>query len=233
MAISYEVVLNKLTNPDSYAPRVKPLNTVTLANLLKDISDASTLAPADIEATVIAFIERIQAEVIRGNQVKVDGLAIFSASVSAKMTTPTEDLPVDAKINVNVKSHPGITKVVRDGASLERIESSSQSPNLVTVTATTGSLTALEATNVVEILGSRLNFTLANADEGVFFVPLAGGAAIRATTYINKGDAKLTFVVPATIGGGSAQYTLQIRSRRKNSDTLRTGSWPTVIVSSA
>lgn len=231
MPIAYEVVLNKLTTPDSYAPRVKPKNTVTLANLLKDISAASTLAPADVEATVVAFIERVQAELIRGNQVKVDGLAIFSASIKAKLASPNADLPAGAKVNVNVKAHPGITKAVREGASLERVEASSQTPNLASVVAITGMLDELVENNVIEITGSRLKFDPSKSDEGVFFVP-PSGPALRASTYINLGDSKITLVVPA-LSIGTVSYTLQVRSRRKNSLILRTGSWPTPIVSGA
>lgn len=229
MPIAYEVVLNKLTTPDSYAPRVKPKNTVTLSGLLKDISAASTLAPADIEATVVAFIERVQAEIIRGNQVKVDGLAIFSASIKARMAAVTDPLPADAKVNVNVKAHLGITSAVRSEATLERTETSSQAPNLTSVSAITGSLDELVETNVVEITGSRLNFDSTKSDEGVFFVP-SSGVTSRATTYINKGDTKITFVVPA-ISVGMVSYTLQVRSRRRGSLTLRTGSWPTPVTS--
>jgi len=46
----------------------------------------------------------------------------------------------------------------------------------------------------------------------------------------NKGDTKITFVVPA-ISVGMVSYTLQVRARRPNSLTLRTGAWPTLISS--
>ena len=48
MPIEYEVALNKLTTPTSYAARVRPQYTVRLNDLLKDIASSCTVTPADI-----------------------------------------------------------------------------------------------------------------------------------------------------------------------------------------
>ncbi|MEI6513795.1 MAG: hypothetical protein WCO51_11070, partial [bacterium] len=179
MSIDYEVTLNKLTTPASYSARVKPKNTVVLDDLLTAISASCTLAPSDVAATVMNFITQVKSELLKGNSVHIDGLATFGTSISAKMATPTSDLPVDYQVKVNVNASRGLLDEVRDAANVTRISAPSLAPDLLTLTAVTGTLTSLLVNNTLTLEGDRLSFDPSHNDEGVFFVKVSDGTAVR------------------------------------------------------
>ena len=227
MPIEYEVALNKLTTPASYTPRVRSRGTVTTAELIRDISAQSTLSEADARAMLIALAERVAAELRAGNSVSIDGIVQLTPTLSAKLAGPTDPLPADATIGIGARVDVKLVNGLRSDASLTRVEAANLSPSLLTVTATTGALTALAADNILEIKGERLSFDPTQSDEGAFFVP-PSGPAVRATNYLDKGDKRLRFAVPALTSGTS--YTLEVRKRSKGSQTLRSGAWATSLV---
>ncbi len=191
MPIEYEVALNKLTTPTSYAARVRPQYTVRLNDLLKDIASSCTVTPADINAVVTAFIDRVQTELARGNNVSIDGLGIYGVRIKAKMAQLTDPLPSDYKILVSVRPDRGIVQSVRGMASLARVEQTSKAPLLLVLTAWIGSVFAANPGSVYEIVGDRLAFDPAEPDEGVFFVPVSTGSAVRATNYLYRGEKRV------------------------------------------
>jgi nucleoid DNA-binding protein len=229
MSINYEPALNKLTTPVTYSARVKPKNTIVLDDLLQAISTSCTLSASDVAATVMNFIAQIQIELLKGNSVNIEGLARFGTSISAKMTSPTVDLPADAVVNVTAQAASGLLKAVRSGASVTRVATPSLAPDLLEVSAYTGSLTTLVAGTVMEIKGARLNFDASHNDEGVFFVKASDGTATRAAIFMNSGSKKLTFIVPSGLPTAGTAVRLEVRARRERSTLLRTGSWPTLL----
>jgi len=54
---------------------------------------------------------------------------------------------------------------------------------------------------LLELLGSRLKFDAAQADEGVFFTPAAGGAEVRSDNYLQVFPKTVQAIVPATLTG--------------------------------
>jgi len=229
MPIDYELVQNKITDPPSFTPIVRHKGTVRLGQLIADIADASTLSAADIQATVTALIERIQIELERGNLVNIDGLARFSLSIRAKLANPTDDLPTDAKIGVNVKPARHFAESLQGSASLNRIDATNQSPNMQNLEALTGSLSLFSPKDILELSGSRLTFTLAQADEGVFFCSVDGSVEVRADTYLTQTHGRLVFAVPEGVDGTTGQYVVELRSRGRTANVLRVSMWPTPI----
>ena len=229
MPIDYELVQNKITDPPSFTPIVRHKGTVKLEQLMADIADASTLSPADIQATVTALIERIQVELERGNLVNIDGLASFSLSIKAQTAGPQDDLPANARICVNVKASRALAKAVAESSAANRVDARNQAPILLDVHAGTGSLSALASKDVIRISGSQLHFNVDRLDEGVYLAPVDDGPAVRVETYIVHTRNRIVFVVPIGISGVEHQYRLEVRSRGRTTDQLRTSFWPTLL----
>jgi hypothetical protein len=75
--------------------------------------------------------------------------------------------------------------------------------------------------NIGELTGSRLRYDPAAADEGIFFVPAAGGAETKVDfVQLNK-PASQVFMVPALVAG---EYKLEVRARVGGAIQFRTGT---------
>jgi nucleoid DNA-binding protein len=228
MSIEYELSVNKLTTPPSYAPRVRPRATTGLEALAQRIADASTLAPADVQATLVAFTELIESELIAGNWVQLDGIGIITTSLTGRLAGPTDPLPEDSKVEIGFRADNRLRKNLRANAQFTRIDPSDQAPLLLALSVKVGIiLPDIRTNDVLELLGDRLSVDESKPDEGAFLVP-ATGPALRATNYLSNGDKKLLFAVPGGITDNT-EYTLQVRNRRQNSVALRTTSWPTLL----
>lgn len=229
MSLEYELSLNKLTTPDSYSPRVRPRATTGLQAIGQRIAAASTLAPADIQATLVAFTELIESELIAGNWVSLDGIGIITSSLTGRLAGPTDPLPADSKVEIGFRADGRLRRNVRANAELTRIDPSDQAPLLLTLAMKVGiALPSVTVPSVLELLGDRLRIDESKPDEGVFFAE-SGGSPQRVTNYLHNGDKQLLFAVPDGIADG-VEYTLQVRNRRKGSVTLRTTSWPILLL---
>ena len=229
MSIEYELSLNKLTTPPSYAPRVRPRATTGLAALGQRIAGSSTVAPADVQAVLVGLTEQIEADLIAGNWVALDGIGIITSSLKGRLASPTDPLPAGSEVEIGFRAEPRLRKNIRANAIYTRIDPSDQAPLLLTLTLKVGGDPGhISASNVLEILGDRLKIDLASADEGAYLVP-ASGPALRITNYLHNGDKQLLFALPDGITDGT-DYTLQVRNRRKGSITLRTASWPAPLI---
>lgn len=227
MAIEYEVALNKLTTRPSYAPRVRPKGTISSGALIRRAVALSTVSTADAQAVLTALLEIIVEELSDGNSVVVGGLVQLTPTLSAKLPDSSAALPANATIGIGTRVDAKLVNAVRAKATLTRVEATNLSPLLRTVTATTGSLTALVGGNVLEIKGERLKFDPTKPDEGVFFVTPAD-STIRVTTYLDNGDKRIRFIVPNDLTS-TFDYTIEVRKRAIGSQTLRSGSYSTPV----
>jgi len=82
--------------------------------------------------------------------------------------------------------------------------------------------------NVGTINGLRLQSDPGAADEGVFFVPAAGGEEHRAALVQRNKPRELVFIVPNTLTLG-ATYHLEVRARLNGAEDLRTGRLPATL----
>lgn len=229
MSIEYELSLNKLTTPPSYSPRVRPRATIGPAQLAAAISSATTMNEADVAGVLIALAEQVQTQLLAGNWVALDGIGILTTSLTGRLATPTDPLPEDSTLELGYRADSPLRARLRAAATYERIDPADQAPLLLTLTIKVGGiLPDVVTNNVLELLGDRLGLDPAQLDEGVFLVP-ATGPALRVTNYLQNGDKKLLFALPGGITD-STEYTLQVRNRRQNSVSLRTTSWPTLLI---
>jgi hypothetical protein len=225
MSIQYELSLNKLTTPASYAPRVRPRDTLDLATLGAQIAGSSTLALADVQAVLTSLTEQIQAGLLAGNWVALDGIGIITSSLTGRLPTPTSPLPSESQVDIGFRADTRLRKNLRANAHFERLEPTPQAPLLLTLVAESGGgLGSIAAGDVLRLSGDRLRVHPAVASEGVFLVGTTG-SPIKVENYLENGDKQLLFVLPS-LAGGSSSFTLEVRARRENSTTLRTTAWP-------
>jgi len=229
MSIQYDLSLNKLTTPASYAPRVRPRATTDTAALAAAIASTSSQSVADVQAVLISLAAQVQTQLLAGNQVQIDGLGIISATLRGRVPGPTDPLPDDATIEVGYRADNPLRKALQTQGQLERVDPENLAPLLLVLEAETGAgLLSLAAGDVLRLSGDRLKVNVAAADEGAFLISDVG-TANRVTNYLSNGDKELLFAVPATLNA-STTYTLWVRNRRKGSIALRSSAWPTPVV---
>jgi Domain of unknown function (DUF4469) with IG-like fold len=169
----------------------------------------------------------VQAELLAGNWVAIEGIGIVTTSIRAKVPTITDPLPADTTVEIGFRADNPLRQRIRAQAQYERIDPADQNPLLLTLTAQTGGgLGGVNAGDVLEFIGDRMKLDPLEADEGIFFED-GTNAPVKVTNYLYIADKRLQFAVPAgLISGGS--YTLVVRARRKNSVATRSASWPGV-----
>ncbi len=228
MSLQYELNVNKLTTPNSYAARVRPRATIGTDALAAAIGGATTFSAPDVKAVLLALAVQVQSELLAGNWVQIDGLGIITTSLKARVPAITDPLPADATAEIGFRADAQLRAQVQTQAQYERIEASDQSPLLLTCAAQTGGgINALAPSDVVQIIGDRLKCKVSLLDEGVFFVDPTGPAT-RVTNYLYNADKQLQFATPPGLSAG-INYRLEVRNRRKSSIALRTASWPSPV----
>lgn len=226
MSVEYAVVKNPLVE-GTFIARAQTKDTITTPDLLDDIVTLTGLSRPIVEAVIKALFDSIAEELKRGNNVSLTNLMTFALSISAVLSSPTSNLPPDAVLNVTVRIAREFAERVRSDITFQRVEADNLAPVLLTVTAITGSLTALRDRDIVQIEGSRLYFDMAQNDVGVYLIGADGNDA-HVMQYTEHGDKKITFIVPDSLSM-LTDYTLEVRTRGRNSlptSPLRVAAWP-------
>lgn len=104
MAIPFEFYANPNPDPEApkrYHPRVVAKGTVTLKEVVEDVSNRCTLSAADLNAAVTAIEQVVSERLANGYRVRLDGLGSFSLTLSS----PEIDDPTKVRAqNVAIKS---------------------------------------------------------------------------------------------------------------------------------
>ena len=77
------------------------------------------------------------------------------------------------------------------------------------------------------ISGEELKYNPDVAAEGIFFVPVAGGAETKVAVVLNRTDTRLFFHIPTTLTPGS--YKVEVRRTYTAAGTVRTGEIPEIL----
>jgi hypothetical protein len=131
-------------------------------------------------------------------------------------------------VDVQVSATPSLRATVRAGATLERQPAPRLTPHLVALHDLGSQTTNATITpgNIATIAGARLKLTPGHGEEGVFFVPLAGGAAVRVGVYQRNKPSELVFLIPHLPAG---QYHVEVRTRTRKGSELITGSLDDIV----
>lgn len=120
--MKYKAVLNKRSN--KWFPRsLNSGKTVSTDRLMEEIANASTVAPADVAATLRALCDAMRGHLCDGDKVKLDNIGTFYLMADASGNgVASEDLVDSSQINrVNVRFAPQKKRVGGGGGSKNSI----------------------------------------------------------------------------------------------------------------
>jgi len=232
MPIHYALFENNVTSdPDDYAAVVQPIDSVDLDALVRRMLDrGSTTTRADILAVMEDAIGACESLLLDGMRVNFGGLVELFPRVRGVFTGVTDAFD-PARHSVDVGANPGIRvrNTVRDQAGVAKDEAIKPAPNPLEYRDVGSDTTNDQVTpgNIGQLSGSRLKYDPAQADEGVFFLPTAGGADTKVSTMQKNKPGQLVFLVPALLVPGT--YYLEVRARMRALAELRSGRLDAVL----
>ena len=216
MPIQYALYENHITSdPNDYAAAVQITASADGDDLVQDIIDqGTTVTKPDILAVTAALMLALQRRLEMGQRVNYFGMSDYFPRVKGVFDGPVD--PWDpARHHLDVGTSPGseLRDAVRAGATTERVAATKPAPALIQYhdfTSDTNNDT-VSVGGAGQIVGSRLKFDAAQADEGIYFVATAGGETKVAMVTYNK-PGRLDFTVPATLLPGT--FNLEVRARQ-------------------
>jgi hypothetical protein len=122
--------VNALTTPQSYTLRYLPRNVVGYDELAEEIAKENpNYNEALVKAIMVALNQKIQENLIDGNQVTLENAFTYRLSFTAKLNEIDEPLPKkDELIQVKISpSHPFVAEV-RNSVKLEKLPPSEKLP---------------------------------------------------------------------------------------------------------
>lgn len=227
MPINYALFENNLTSdPDDFNAVVQiTFSADTDALITRVLEQGSTVTEADLRASAADLVKATKSLLLEGARVHFFGLADFFPRVKGVFSGPTDTFD-PARHSVDVAANPGsrVRQEVRAEATVNKVEAVKPAPNPIQFADNGSGTTNDQVTvgNIGEVVGSRLKFDTAQADEGIFFLATAGGETKVATAAVQTNKpGKVIFLIPATLIAGT--YNVEIRARVGGGTELRIG----------
>ncbi len=227
MPINYALFENNLTSdPDDFNAVVQITTGIDTDAIIKRVLDqGSTVTEADLRASAADLVKATRSFLLEGARVHFFGLADFFPRVKGKFTGPTDSFD-PLRHSVDVAANPGtrVRNEVRAGATVQKVEAVKPAPNPIQFADNGSSTTDDQVTvgNIGTVVGSRLKYDEAQADEGIFFIATAGGETKVANAAVQTNmPATVLFLIPATLIAGT--YNLEVRARVSGGTQLRIG----------
>ena len=188
------------------------------------LSLGSTVNRADILAVLEQLYQAVEMLTLEGSRVNVAGIVEIFPRLQGVFNGVTDTYD-PARHQAGVKAAVGarLREAVRQKAQVQKDEGGKPSPALLQYV-DTGSGTVdgtVTKGNIGTLNGARMKFNPSAADEGIFFLPTGGGAAVKVAAVQRNKPAQLIFLVPATLAAGS--YFLEVRARLTAAGDLRSG----------
>lgn len=235
MAINYALFENHLTSdPEDYAAQVKITGSADLEAIAdRMIDQGSTVTKADILAVLEDTIKASEGYLLDGYRVQLGGFCELFPRIKGVFNGIIDTFD-SSRHRIDVGANPGarVRKTVREGATVAKAEAIKPAPALLEyVDLGSGDVNGtITLDNIGTINGHRLKFDPGQADEGIYFVNVDGGAEVKATAIQKNKPGQLVFLVPAIASG---QYYLEVRKRFRDSSELRTGRLDETLETSA
>ncbi len=210
MALDYEVRPNYFKEGTWY-PRPVQKKRIPHKRLLEDVVTDTLITAADARAVVSAYARRIAYYLSHGYPVGIEGLVDFSISLSEEL--PDEEAVVSeaVKVRVNTRTDAELAKESSKNLELNKVRVSGRRPELDSLRdVRTGGKNVYTPGSIVKIKGANLKLDAEATDEGVFFVAVETGKAIRADTYSRLGSNLIDCQVPADVLG---QQYIEVHTR--------------------
>ncbi len=222
MPIQYSLRENHLTpDPNDFMASVTPTRTVEMEDIISRMIDrGSTVTKADILSVMEDFQKALEAFIEEGASIV---LPFANYSTSIKGVFEGQDASFDsAKHQVAINVNPGkeIKALTKKRLSVQKQEATVPQPNLAIFTDfNTGEKNSIITPGGMgQILGHRLKFDPAVAEDGIYFVKDDNNETKVTVVGQNK-PSVLMFMIPAELTSGD--YTLEVRV--KVGDNIRLG----------
>ena len=232
MAIKYTLTENLLTpDPNDYYPQVQITGRAGQEELAdRMLSLGSTVRKADILAVLSLLDEAAERLVLEGYRVDLAGVVDISPRMQGVFDGPGDGFDKSRHtLGVTANPSPGFISRIRQDATVSKEEAVKPMPDpLEFRDAATGNNNGpVTKGNIGTLNGSRLKLDLAHPDEGIFFVASSGGAVTKVETVSTNKPGQLVFLIPATLASG--EYSVQVRTRFRDSAEIRTGNLDAVL----
>lgn len=227
MPIKYYLQNNPITpDPNDCSARIQPNAILTQEEIVKKmLQRGSTLTESDILASLKMLSKVVIDEVKDGNNVNLPFVnlrpGIVGVFTSASDSYDASRHTIKATLSAGVDLYNDVQE-----ASVEKVRQPTPTPFILEFTdVVSGSVNSLLSIGGIgSILGEELKFNPANAEEGIFLVPVVGGAAIKVMVIATRTEGKLMFGIPASLAAGG--YKLEVRKAYGTANTIRTGELP-------
>jgi len=225
MTIDYVLFENHLTSdPDDYMAMVQPKGTAELEDIIERmIAQGSTVVKADILSVLEDYHSAIESMVLEGMNVNTPG-ANYKVIIKGVFNGNTDAYdPSRHQVRAAVSPGKRFRKAIEERAQLVKQEAQKPKPNLLAYIDlnTSARNSVLTPGGMGQIVGHRLKFDPADADQGIFFIAADSTETQVAIVGRNK-PAGLMFMVPDTLTAGN--YTVEVRAILPNRSDLRVGA---------
>lgn len=219
--------VNALTTPQSYTVRFLPRDVVGYDELAAEIAKENpNYNKALVKAIMLALTEKIQENLINGNQVTLENAFTYRLSFTARLNEIDDPLPkVDELVQVKISpSHPFVASV-RHSVKLEKLPPSEKLPLLASTEDTRLKLNdVLYAKGVLKIMGNNLFFDQEHqGGECVIEGTHSGKTTQLQFAMISNSTILLVPDIPQQNNSWNNEYTLSITTHYTENGTLRTG----------
>lgn len=223
MSIKYTVEKNAL-KPGTFYPRPLAINTYRTGELVRNISNATTVTESDVEAVIKALRTQVLHHLADGNRVSIDGVVHFRPRLAQVLHSGSGEFDPQSggELFVAATVKPAMTKALRAVAGFEKLDKGTKAPQPKSLlNSATKSIGEYTPGGIAEVSGTNLQIFDEQADdEGIFFVAAADGGETRVTDLHRNGDRTLIFLIPEALTG---QQQLEVRTRYTEDGTLRAG----------
>lgn len=224
MKVKYYLVDNPLTpDPNDCRAVVQADGSVGVDELVQRIVEQNSTLSKPVLAAVFSQLPDVIAAFLSENRNVNLPFGNFRLSIQGTFSNSSDSFD-ESRHGVSISVAPPSSLSVKLGAQgFEKIVQASPAPILIEFE-DTGSGTfnsTVTPGNIGRIRGLKLKVDTAKAEDGVFFVPAGGGAAVKVPALANNKAGEVMFLIPALAAG---TYRLEVRVAYTAANISRIGS---------
>ena len=194
--------------------------TATLEDLIADMtSRGSTVTRAEVVSIWEEFTLAIKIRLGRGENISTP---LFYIGQDIQGDFDSEDDSFEPSRNTvvfNIATTEELKKVAAD-ISTQKVAANKPMPVIKTFTDhASNTATTVTPGNTARVTGQNLKVDTTDATQGVFILPVVGGAETKIASFIDNQPSTLTFLLPTGLPAGT--YELEVRVKLYKSKELR------------
>ncbi|MCX6350266.1 MAG: DUF4469 domain-containing protein [Bacteroidetes bacterium] len=216
------------TDPNDFRAIVQAGQIFDEESIIKEcLLRGTSLTEPDLRAVINLLFTVIGDKVAGGNFVNTS-LVNLRPSILGKFNGAADGFDANRHHIGATASAGTVLKAKMSNANVEKVEGGLPSPNIIQYTnLRDGSSAIANKGGGGKLLGSQLKFTVANVNEGVFFVHQGDNVATRVTEYLSLTEGEVIFIIPTSLTPG--QYHIEVRRAYTQANVIRKDQWDTLL----